>query len=120
MKTKIIIAACLISQLTWAQSEQKKSLPAFTQVNANVSTTVYLQKSSEPFISMKQDSGASDIKAEVVNGTLMLRAGKSGEVPAKITIGYVDLNVIEGNGAVSIKSAEVISATNFEINLNGA
>ena len=121
MKTKILIIAALASQLSFAQTEQKRSLSDFAQINANVSTTVYLQKSEAPFIAIKQDStNPSDIKADVVNGTLMLRSGKSGEMPTKITIGYLTLNGIEGNGAVFIKSIEVITTNRLDIDLNGA
>lgn len=122
MKTKLIIAAGLLTNMLLAQSVQKRMLPDFTQLNANVSTTVYLQKADAPYILISQDDStkSADIKAEVSNGTLMIRSSKNGEMPAKITVGYLTLNGIEGNGAVNIKTMEVLSTDRLELDLNGA
>ncbi|MGZ3903390.1 MAG: GIN domain-containing protein [Bacteroidia bacterium] len=122
IKTKIIGAFLVLSTLTNAQTEQKRSLPDFTKVNANVSTTIVLQKSDSPFILIKtsDSSSVSDTKAEVVDGTLMIRQGKKGETPSKITVGYLTINSIEGSGAVSIKSNEVMSTDKLELEFSGA
>jgi hypothetical protein len=119
-KSKIIGGLLLLSTLTNAQTEQKKSLPDFNRINANVSTTIYLQKSDAPFISMAQDSGAPSIKATVSEGVLTIRAEKDGKMPSKITIGYLTIDGIDANGAVSIKSNEVVSTNKLEIEATGA
>ncbi|MGZ3864194.1 MAG: GIN domain-containing protein [Bacteroidia bacterium] len=121
-KAKIAGALLLLSTLTNAQTEQKTALPSFDKINANVSTNIILQKSDAPFISVKTSDSTttSDIKAEVVDGTLMIRQGKKGETPSKITIGYLAINSILGTGAVSIKSNEVISADKLDLEFTGA
>jgi hypothetical protein len=120
MKTKILLAASLITQLLTAQTGQKKSLPDFTRINANVSTTIVLQKADAPFISMMQDSGASGVKATVSEGILTIRAEKDGEMPSKITVGYLTIDGIDASGAVTIKSNEVMSTNKLDIDATGA
>src|ERR1700747_157872 len=118
MKTKILIAGCLLSQLLSAQTEIRKTLPDFNQLLASVNTTIYLQKADAPYIIVDQkDSGYAP---KVEKGILLLLSNKNHPAPEKITIGYVNINVIIAKEASVIKSKEVFKTDKLQLSLGGA
>lgn len=118
MKTKIIIAGCLVSNLLFSQTEIKKPLPEFNQLIVDLNTTVYLKRMDAPCVMMlSEDTGFT---ASVSDGKLHLLPGNSKHIPEKVTVGYVNLSDIAVNVPASIKSDEVIKGDKFQVNLNGA
>jgi hypothetical protein len=121
MKTKIISALFLLSNLTYAQTESKKTLPDFTKLQVNISTSVYLKKSDTPYVSYESnDSSKTGLSIDTKDGILLIREKKDKEIPEKITIGYVTLEQMAVAGAATVKSAETITADNLSITTSGA
>jgi len=121
MTTKIIGAICLLSLVSRAQVEIKKTLPDFNKIEISANTTVYLKKSATPFISMEQqDTITPGVRFDVVEGKLIVQDKKNVDLPVKVTIGYTTLNEIEAHSAATIKSSETITSTDFSFNISGA
>jgi len=119
MKTKIISALLLLSQLAWAQTKQ--NVPDFKKVQVYIGTTIYLKKSDVAYVSYEsKDSAAAGLRIEVSEGILKIDEKKDKEIPEKITIGYTSLDELAVAGAATVKSAETITGDKLSIQSSGA
>ena len=115
MKTKILIATCMLSVCTYAQ--EKRVLPNFSKLQANTTVNVYIQKSDTPYVICN----AGEIKADLKGNTLVLNLDKAGhDGQAKVIVGYTQLDEIEVSGASSVKTKDTLRAGNLQVNTSGA
>lgn len=126
MKTKIISALYLLSTITLAQnntenSTSKKSLPSFNAIEVTAPTTVVLKKAENPYYIVQSDDTTDiGVRVDVVDGKLVVKTKKQGEVPDKITVGYTNLNEIEATGAATVKSGDAMNLASLQVNASGA
>jgi hypothetical protein len=115
MKTKILIAACLLSIGIYAQ--EKRILADFTKLQVSSAVNVYIQKSDTPYVACEADG----VKAEIKGNTLALSPGKGNHSgPVKVIVGYTQLNEIEVTGASNVKTKDTLRTDNLQVNTSGA
>jgi hypothetical protein len=120
MKAKILFGICLIGQSLLAQTEQKKSVPDFSELYVSVNCPVKLQKADAPYvIIMGKDSGVS-VNIQSSDGKLLIKNDGKKLQPEKITVGYVKLSALDVSGAANVKSDTTIEADDLKLNINGA
>ena len=113
MKTKILMAGCLLSVYTYAQ--EKRIVPDFRKIEANAAVNVYLQKSDTPYVVLEGS------KAEIKGNTLVLGSAKGiRSIQAKVVVGYTQLNEIEVTGASTVKTKDTLQVNDLQVNISGA
>lgn len=118
----LILAALVVSAAAWA-GEETRELPSFSAMNIGGAFKVTLKKTGKHRVFIDADDNViNNIKTEVVGNTLKVYT-KGNNIRASrmnLVIEFSDINSLDLSGASTVRCDDVITATDFELDVSGA